>query len=121
MSKDWTCCQSGRCCREAVSVTMTRGELQAVSAAAGAREVRTTWLPDGRCEVSRVDGSAECPFYEDGCTVYAVRPGVCRAFGCFGTTDGVAGMLRRVGESAGVRRVAVRMMDAADAWTAGCE
>ena len=100
------------------------GELPARAVAAGDRPVRTTEMSDGRFEVSNVDGSPVCPFYAEGCTVYAVRPGACRAFGCFRRPGeafaGMDGMLARVKDSAGVRRVALRMMDEAERWTAGC-
>lgn len=95
---------------------MTRGELAAIRAV-DPREVVVRELADGRVEVSGL--GQRCAYYEDGCRVYAVRPGVCRAFGCFGGDGTLAGMLGRMAESAGVRRVALTMGDEAEAWTAG--
>ena len=99
---------------------MTPGEWAKVKAAApDVLVVVTQW--EGGVEVSREGGGEACAFYNHACTVYAVRPGVCRAFGCFGTNGTMAGMLKRVGESAGVRRVALKMFDAAERWTKACE
>lgn len=115
---EWRCRQSGACCRAASAVVMTPGELAAVQAVDG-RDVAVRALPDGRVEVGHLRGTG-CPYYEGGCVVYAVRPGVCRAWGCFRRgaepyTDDV--MLRRLRESAGVRRAARRMLDEAERWT----
>lgn len=96
---------------------MTTGELAAVRAVDD-RAVTVKELLDGRVEVS---GTGEaCPYYGSGCAVYAVRPGVCRAYGCF--RKGAEPfypriMLKRMTESAGVRRVALRMLDEAEQWT----
>lgn len=114
---EWRCCQSGDCCRAASAVVMTVGEWAAVQAVDG-REVGVRTVGD-RVEVFNLYGTG-CPYYAGGCVVYAVRPGVCRAFGCFrrGTepyTDDV--MLRRVRESAGVRRAARKMGEEAEQWT----
>lgn len=117
MPTDWVCQRSGACCTSPVG--MTEGEWARVRMEAPTVPVEVQPTFDGRVDVSR-PGGGPCAFYEGGCTVYPVRPGVCRAFGCFGTTDGVAGMLRRVGESAGVRRVALRMLDEAESWTRSC-
>lgn len=97
---------------------MTPGEWAAVRAVDD-RPVVTRELPDGRVEVGRLEGRG-CPYYEGRCVVYAVRPGVCRAFGCFrrpgeAYTDDV--MWRRLRESAGVRRVAARMVGEGERWT----
>lgn len=115
---DWVCGRSGACCRAADAVGMTVGEWAAIRAVAD-RPVAVRAMPDGRVEVSRIEGRG-CPYYEGGCVVYDVRPGVCRAFGCFrrpgeAYTDDV--MVRRVGASAGVRRVARRMLEEAERWT----
>lgn len=114
---EWRCRQSGACCRSASAVVMTPGELAAVQAVDG-REVGVRTVGD-RVEVFHLHGTG-CPYYEGGCVVYAVRPGVCRAWGCFRRgaepyTDDV--MLRRLRESAGVRRAARRMLDEAERWT----
>lgn len=115
---DWRCRQSGDCCRAADAVVMTVGEFAAVRAV-DARAVAVCQLGDGRVEVGKLDGRG-CPYYENGCRVYPVRPGVCRAYGCFrkGTepyTDD--GMRRRMAESKGVRRLAVRMWEEGERWT----
>lgn len=119
---DWQCARSGDCCRHAGAVVMTPGELAAVRAVTS-RPHLVTETGDGRVEVSSVDGGLTCAFYADGCTVYAVRPGVCRAYGCFrrpGEAYTAGGNIRRIGESAGVRRVALRLLTEAEAWTASC-
>lgn len=115
---DWQCCRSGRCCTSPVG--MTEGEWARVRAEAPGVPVEAQHRFDGRVDVSR-PGGGSCAFYADGCTVYAVRPGVCRAFGCFGGDGTVQGALKRVGESAGVRRVAFRMLDEGERWTTSCE
>lgn len=116
---DWRCRQSGDCCRAADAVVMTPGELAAVRAVDG-RAVAVCELGDGRVEVGKLDGRG-CPYYEGGCRVYAVRPGVCRAWGCFrkGTEPYADDLMqRRMAESAGVRRVAGRMVEEGARWTA---
>lgn len=99
---------------------MTVGEWARVQAAAPDVPVVVQPCVDGRVEVARPDGAA-CAFYDGGCTVYAVRPAVCRAFGCFGGDGTMPGMLQRVRESAGVRRRVREMLAEAEAWTARCE
>lgn len=116
---DWRCRQSGDCCRAADVVGMTAGELAAVRAV-DRRDVAVRHLADGRVEVAKLDGRG-CPYYEGGCRVYEVRPGVCRAYGCFRKgaepyTDDL--LQRRMAESAGVRRLAVRMWEEGERWTA---
>lgn len=126
---DWICHRTGDCCREAQGVVATEGEVAAMRAAAPdvtvARQEVATPDPDTgtpRVHLFRVDGSPGCPYYDDGCRVYDVRPGPCRAFGCFrrSATDpyrGVSGATLRWRESAGVRRRQLEMVrDAAD-WT----
>jgi len=115
---DWRCRQSGDCCRAAGAVVMTPGEFAAVRAVDD-REVGTRVVSGGRLEVFNLHGTG-CPYYENGCAVYAVRPGVCRAWGCFrkGTEpyrDDL--MLVRMAESAGVRRVAGKMVEEGERWT----
>ena len=122
MTTDWRCARSGGCCLEAGAVGMTVGELAAVRAVTSVPHLVTS-VGAGRVEVSAVGGGRACAFYADGCTVYGVRPGMCRAYGCFrrpGAALTVEGHLGRVAESAGVRRVARRMLAEADAWTAAC-
>lgn len=97
---------------------MTPGEFAAVRAVDD-RAVGTRGVDGGRLEVFSLTGLG-CPYYAGGCQVYAVRPGACRAWGCFrkGTEpyrDDL--MLTRLRESAGVRRVALRMLEEAEAWT----
>lgn len=120
---DWTCAQSGCCCQAAGAVGMTVGEWAVVKAEAPDVPVIVVRMPDGRVEVSAVDGSKACPFYRDGCTVYPVRPGVCRAYGCFrgaGVPYSETGHFQRIRESSGVRRVQARLLEAAERWTAAC-
>lgn len=111
---DWQCARSGDCCRDVGGVTMTPGELAAVRAVSDRPHVYVGG------EVFRVDGRG-CPWWEDGCTVYAVRPGVCRAYGCFRRPGepfaGMPGMIARMRDSRGVQRVALRMLEEAEAWT----
>jgi len=114
----WTCQQSGACCRAADAVVMTRGELAAVQAV-DARPVAIIETGDGRVEVANLHGRG-CPYYDHGCQVYPVRPGVCRSFGCFRRPgeayhDGI--MRQRMAQSAGVRRAALDLWDEAEAWT----
>lgn len=119
---DWACARSGCCCLAANAVGMTVGEWAAVKAAAPSVPVIVVRMPDGRVEVSAVSGRA-CAFYRDGCTVYAVRPGACRAYGCFrrpGEPYTDAGHFQRIQESAGVRRVQARLLTEAEAWTEAC-
>lgn len=80
-----------------------------------------------RQHIVRVDGQRGCPFLlgRGTCAVYDVRPGVCRAYGCFRKSPsdpyrGMDGMLARFHDSAGVRRVALRMFNEAEEWTRGC-
>lgn len=117
---DWTCQRSGECCASSPVVGMTRGELAAVQAVS-AVPVIVTEVGDGRVEVMAATGGSACAYWADGCTVYDVRPGVCRAYGCFRRPGepygGVEGMIARLHASAGVRRVAFRMADEAEAWT----
>lgn len=117
---DWACARSGDCCTSPVGMTVA--EWRVVSAAAPDVPVWLRALPDGRVEVSAREGE-RCAFYRDGCTVYAVRPGVCRAFGCFrkeGEPFVEGGNLVRIAESAGVRRVQARMVVEAEQWTEAC-
>ena len=123
---DWVCRQSGQCCEAAGAVTMTRAEWARVHAARPEVSVivRDVSRRDGRVEILAAAGGTCCPFYEGRCTVYDVRPGACRAYGCFRQREGMPfvadSIFRRYAESAGVRRVADRMVAAADAWTARC-
>ena len=120
--ESWVCAQSGACCRSAGAVTMTVGEWAAVRAVAPDVPVVVLDVRPGVVEVLAATGGDACAFYAAGCTVYPVRPGVCRAYGCFRRPGeafaGMAGMIGRVQASAGVRRVAVRMVQDADVWTA---
>ena len=99
---------------------MTRGEYASVVEMSRRPHV-TREMPDGRVQVYRVDGGLACPWYDGGCTVYPVRPGVCRAYGCFrkaGEAWTMEGHLARIRGSRGVQRVQARMLEAAEAWTA---
>lgn len=124
--KSWRCCKSGDCCRDVYGVAVTDGELAAVRTQAGGITFGLMEGDETRQHLVRVDGQRGCPFLVDNrCVVYDVRPGVCRAYGCFrkSPTDpyrGMDGMLARFKDSAGVRRVALKMYNDAEEWTRGC-
>lgn len=128
MSRDWTCCKSGDCCRDTDGVTVTQSELAAVRTQAGGITFGLVDAPgdDTRQHIVRVDGQRGCPFLVgNACAIYDVRPGVCRVYGCFRKSPsdpyrGMDGMLARFKDSAGVRRVALRMFDEAEEWTRLC-
>lgn len=79
----FTCTGCGSCCRGEGYVWMTTPEVEAIAAFLGLS------LNDfGRRYLRRVGGSLsltekpnhDCIFWDDGCTVYSVRPTQCRTF-----------------------------------------
>lgn len=77
MPTPWTCTRCGDCCRTTPYVVVSDDE-RAVLEQAG-RDVRASWLPDEAPGFWRLL-AAPCPFYKDGCTVYAQRPLNCRRY-----------------------------------------
>jgi uncharacterized protein len=80
----FACTQCGRCCTgETGTIYVTRSELTAIAGYLQVRKAEVIArdlypfkdsysireLPDGRCR-----------FFQDGCTIYAVRPFQCRSF-----------------------------------------
>jgi Fe-S-cluster containining protein len=80
--KNWECCQSAACCRWPAAVRMTTEEMDAILDVADRRLCDSEdFLPtdEGWWELQ----AAPCPLLVDNqCSVYAVRPYVCRRFQC---------------------------------------
>jgi hypothetical protein len=78
----WTCAQTGDCCRETDEVVMTHAEQAEITRARP--DIAASFLPHVDPAFVRLVAQP-CPFYADGCTVYAVRPYSCRRFACLRT------------------------------------
>jgi len=76
----WTCQRSGDCCTKPGAIVVTGAERAALEAAHPSRPARYRPHPsDARFFLL---DAGPCPYYERGCTVYAVRPMNCRRYGC---------------------------------------
>lgn len=80
--QDQICTRCGWCCTENTSLRASKDELKRIaehkkrSYKKLKKSIRARPNKDGTMRVTR----HPCPFYEDGCSVYPVRPGVCRSF-----------------------------------------
>ena len=80
--QDQICTRCGWCCTENTSLRASKDELKRIaehkkrSYKKLKKRIRARPNKDGTMRVTR----HPCPFYEDGCSVYAVRPGVCRSY-----------------------------------------
>jgi Fe-S-cluster containining protein len=78
--ENWTCCQSAECCRMPKAVLMTDAEFAVVLRHASLRaSLKFSHPKPGWTELK----AAPCPLLVDNqCSVYSVRPYVCRRFQC---------------------------------------
>ena len=80
--QDQICTRCGNCCTENRSLKTQKLELKSIAEFKNTsykklkKKIKARPLNDGTMRVSR----RPCPFYDDGCSVYKVRPGVCRAY-----------------------------------------
>ena len=80
--QDQICTKCGKCCTENTSLRAQKQELKRIAEVKSIsykklkKKVKARPKKNGTLTVSR----RPCPFYEDGCSVYDVRPGVCRAY-----------------------------------------
>lgn len=80
--QDQICTKCGWCCTENTSLRAQKQELKNIAERKGSsykklkRRIKARPRKDGTMRVTR----RPCPFYEDGCSVYDIRPGVCRAY-----------------------------------------
>lgn len=114
---EWTCRQSGDCCRATQTVQMAESELALLKAAQPDIEPVIVSRDVGRLEIA----AGPCPYLADNqCSVYEVRPWRCRVWACFrrSASDPYRDDLLqiRLRESAGVRRTWGRMLDEAADW-----
>ena len=98
----WTCTQCGTCCQTTPYVAVSTEE-RALLEATGRP---ATFLPDERVGYWRLL-AAPCPFYDNGCTVYAVRPYNCRRYA---SLNGYSGTQRDA------HRVLVQVQRKAQRW-----
>jgi Fe-S-cluster containining protein len=76
------CTRCGKCCSHNTSFKAQKEELKRIAAYKNLsykklkKRIRARPRKDGTLRVTR----RPCPFYEDGCSVYDIRPGVCRAY-----------------------------------------
>ena len=80
--QDQICTRCGNCCTDNSSLRVPKQELKRIAEAQGIsykklkKKIRARPRKNGTMGITR----RPCPFYEDGCGVYNVRPGVCRAY-----------------------------------------
>jgi Fe-S-cluster containining protein len=74
----WACDRRGDCCTQPAAVLMTVAERDVLRAASD--RPMTFSDPDGLGFVLLT--AQPCPLYDQGCTVYAVRPFNCRRYAC---------------------------------------
>lgn len=77
---EWQCQRSGECCQRPDAVVMTQQEWAIISETPQAKERTLTIDVSGNFVALR---AGSCPFYDNGCTIYSVRPTNCRRFCCF--------------------------------------
>lgn len=74
----WECKRSGECCKGVAAVVVTPEEQAALEAV---RPNVGTFVPvEG--ERFLLLQARPCPYYDNGCTVYSVRPYNCRRYAC---------------------------------------
>jgi len=83
LQKDFKCAGCGNCCTKVHAITLAETDIPHLAeklhmGVKAFEEAYVTKTPLGETRL-KMDGKI-CPFYEDGCTVYEVRPKVCRAF-----------------------------------------
>lgn len=101
MPEPWTCTQCGECCRTTPFVVVTDAERALLDARGPA-----TYTPDPAPGFQRLM-AAPCPFYDQGCTVYDVRPYNCRRY---------ASMKGYTGTERNARRYQVQLQKKAQRW-----
>lgn len=80
--QDQICTRCGNCCTENTSLKAQKLELKRIAERKGSsykklkKKIKARPNKDGTMRISR----RLCPFYEKGCSVYDIRPGVCRAY-----------------------------------------
>jgi Fe-S-cluster containining protein len=80
--QDQICTRCGWCCTENSSLRITKDELKNIAAYKKSsykklkKRIRARPRKDRTLRVTR----HPCPFYEDGCSIYPIRPGVCRSY-----------------------------------------
>jgi Fe-S-cluster containining protein len=80
--QDQICTKCGKCCTDNTSLKAQKEELKRIAAYKNLsykklkKRTRARPRKDGTMRVTR----RPCPFYDDGCSVYDIRPGVCRAY-----------------------------------------
>ncbi|MCW4013415.1 MAG: YkgJ family cysteine cluster protein [Candidatus Bathyarchaeota archaeon] len=80
--QDQICTRCGKCCTQNKSMRVQKNELkqiaehQKTSYKKIKRSTRALPRRDGTMKIKR----SPCPFYDDECTVYPVRPGECRGY-----------------------------------------
>lgn len=80
--QDQICTRCGWCCTENTSLRVSKDELKNIAAFKKSsykklkKRIRARPRKDRTLRVTR----HPCPFYEDGCSVYQIRPGVCRSY-----------------------------------------
>jgi len=72
--QDQICTRCGWCCTENTALRASKDELKNI--AAFKKRIKARPRKDRTLRVTR----HPCPFYEDGCSVYQIRPGVCRSY-----------------------------------------
>lgn len=80
--QDQICTRCGNCCTENTSLRAQKQELKqiaefkSISYKKLKKKIKARPRKDGSMRVTR----RPCPFYENGCSVYHIRPGVCRSY-----------------------------------------
>ena len=78
----WSCKRDGKCCEITAEVRVTHLEREAIERAAPTSASVLAWRSDPDPRFVRLIAKP-CPLYVDGaCSVYDVRPAVCRSFMC---------------------------------------
>ena len=80
--QDQICSRCGWCCTENTSLRASKDELKRIVAYKKSsykklkKRIKARPNKDGTMRVTR----HPCPFYQDGCSVYSIRPGMCRSY-----------------------------------------
>jgi Fe-S-cluster containining protein len=80
--QDQICTRCGKCCIDNTSLNAQKEELKSIADYKNTsykklkKSIRASPRKNGTLRFTR----RPCPFYEDECTVYNIRPGVCRAY-----------------------------------------
>jgi len=129
----WQCQRTGDCCTQVPALRMTVAERAAIDASGISPQRPAAW--DLTSETGWAFLQAQpCPYFtrdenrQGVCTIYAVRPFVCRRFGCFRPVPdkepleldrsplGCRNLSDRVGQSAEVLHAYRRMQRKAQEW-----